>query len=107
MILLWDQTRPAAPAVLVGHEGTIASVAFSPAGEMLASASWGGVFDPWPLRLRSTHDDAYADNGFCVRNRPTRRSGLDRGTDPRPATRCAESGWPAASTSRRPTSFLA
>jgi WD40 repeat protein len=46
-VRVWDAQTGQLTRTLKGHPGTVQSVAFSPAGERLASASWDGTVKVW------------------------------------------------------------
>lgn len=58
--------------ILPGHEGPISSIAFSPQGERIASASWDGTARIWDIYGRSTSVEPFnlTSDGLAIAYRP-------------------------------------
>jgi cytochrome c len=68
-VILWDRDSGAATR-LKGHQGKVASVAVSPDGAWIASASWDGSIGLWPAqggapRFLNGHDAPVTDVAFA------------------------------------------
>jgi len=79
---LWNTHHSGPPTLLEGHKGRIWSVAFSPDGKWIASASWDGTIGLWQpngrnIRFLRGHNGAVKDVAFSRDGRTLASSGDD------------------------------
>src|SRR6266849_8811487 len=83
-LALWNTHHSGPPTLLEGHKGRIWSVAFSPDGNWIASASWDGTIGLWQpngrnIRFLRGHNGLVWDVAFS-RDGRTLASSADDGT---------------------------